>query len=437
MKLKIISLIFSLTALLNFSCNTTEPPVNNHTINLTVEDVSCTEAWIKVSSNSCDEIIITKDDTPVAQISNLCSKDTLIVIDSLFPNQSYTFQAVVSHGGNITSGSEKVTATTMDTTSHNFTFEKFEFGEHSSSALYDVAIIDENNIWAVGEIYLKDSSGNDDPLPYNAVHWNGIKWEVKRISIEFRGNLITLPLEGIFALSAIDIWLIGSLPIHGDGENWEIYDIRATVDASLSLSKAWGTSSNDMYFVGRGGSLAHYNGQSWKKINSGKDLDIYDIWGDRIPGSEDYEIVCAASNVLQNDGKEVIRIKNNLTEKLTNEGLSPYFSGIWFKPTRKYYIVGGGIHKKNNVTTSEPWYRYTPGTINNYYSNSISGTNLNDIFVCGAFGEIVHFNGISWSNFTSTTYMPDGVYISLSIKENLVVLTGYKGTKAIITIGRR
>ncbi len=57
--------------------------------------------------------------------------------------------------------------TTMDTTSHNFTRQSFTFGQHSSSVLYDVAIIDENNIWAVGDIYMNDSLGNPDPNRYN------------------------------------------------------------------------------------------------------------------------------------------------------------------------------------------------------------------------------------------------------------------------------
>jgi len=71
----------------------------------------------------------------------------------------------------------------QDTTSHNFKWQKFTFGQHSSSALYDVAIIDENNIWAVGEIYTNDTLGNPDPYAYNALHWDGIKWEVKKITV--------------------------------------------------------------------------------------------------------------------------------------------------------------------------------------------------------------------------------------------------------------
>jgi hypothetical protein len=58
----------------------------------------------------------------------------------------------------------------MDATSHDFTFQTFTFcGTAGSSTLYDVAIINENNIWAVGEIPVTDTSQNGSTM-YNAVH---------------------------------------------------------------------------------------------------------------------------------------------------------------------------------------------------------------------------------------------------------------------------
>ena len=54
--------------------------------------------------------------------------------------------------------SNELTVTTMDTTSHNFTWQSWTFGDIGSSVLYDVAIINENNIWAVGEINIADTS---------------------------------------------------------------------------------------------------------------------------------------------------------------------------------------------------------------------------------------------------------------------------------------
>ena len=49
----------------------------------------------------------------------------------------------------------------------------------------------------------------------------------------------------------------------------------------------------------------------------------------------------------------------------------------------------------------------------------------------------MHFNGVSWTNYTSATYMSNGTYISLSMNSNLVVLTGFDGGKAVIVVGTR
>ena len=69
----------------------------------------------------------------------------------------------------------------MDTTSHNFTWQSWTFGEHSSSVLYDVEIIDENNIYAVGKIYMNHSLGQPDLQPYGMAIWDGQTWELKKI----------------------------------------------------------------------------------------------------------------------------------------------------------------------------------------------------------------------------------------------------------------
>ncbi len=80
-----------------------------------------------------------------------------------------------------------------DTTSHSFTWQTFEFGDDgaSPSSLKDVAIINDSDIWAVGSVYLNDSTGQPDYNAYNAIHWDGNKWELKRITVNFRGNQIT------------------------------------------------------------------------------------------------------------------------------------------------------------------------------------------------------------------------------------------------------
>jgi hypothetical protein len=54
-----------------------------------------------------------------------------------------------------------------DTTSHNFTWTLQKLGGASGSVLYDVAIVNDTLAYAVGEMYLNDSVGQNDPQPYN------------------------------------------------------------------------------------------------------------------------------------------------------------------------------------------------------------------------------------------------------------------------------
>ena len=72
--------------------------------------------------------------------------------------------------------------------------------------LYDVAIINENNIWAVGEIMIADTSQNGYTT-YNAVHWDGSEWELKRIPYYYNGQTFYHGhYKAIFAFNENDIW---------------------------------------------------------------------------------------------------------------------------------------------------------------------------------------------------------------------------------------
>lgn len=160
-------LVISLGLLLK-SCDTADPP-DNKSLTLKLEDVSCTETWITLTTTNLQlpATITLKQINPtgdtLSQVSILNTKDSLLYIDFLLPNQTYIFQSVIQ---SINQSSNKLSVTTMDTTSHYFTWQTWTFGEHSSSVLYDVAIIDENSIYAVGEIYMNDSLGQQDPQAY-------------------------------------------------------------------------------------------------------------------------------------------------------------------------------------------------------------------------------------------------------------------------------
>ena len=80
---------------------------------------------------------------------------------------------------------------------------------------------------------------------HNAVHWDGYSWTTKRISVNYKGNLITPPLYGIYSFSATNIWLSSGVPIHGDGTNWvqyHLFDMGILGQDDGYLTKIWGSS---------------------------------------------------------------------------------------------------------------------------------------------------------------------------------------------------
>ncbi|MCF8430437.1 MAG: glucosyl transferase, partial [Melioribacteraceae bacterium] len=159
---RLLLLLFTFSFLL-VSCDTTEPR-NNGVLTLTPLDASCTEVWLKVENDANligVELTLFRDKQEYGSFT-LTGTDTILFYGYLQPSTNYTFFAQING-----IPSNTVNITTMDTTSHDFTWQTFTFGDGSggSSYLNDVAIVDENNIWAVGMIY-------DNGEKYNAVHWD-------------------------------------------------------------------------------------------------------------------------------------------------------------------------------------------------------------------------------------------------------------------------
>ena len=330
-----------------------------------------------------------------------------------------------------------------DTTSHNFIFEIDTLGD-ASSLLYDTAIISENNIWAVGDFYLRDSTGQVDPLRYNVAQWDGSQWEVKRITVMFRGNPVTPPLEGISTFSATDIWLVGSLPIHGDGQTWTIFDLRAMPGfETVSVSKAWGTSPSDMYFVGANGSIVHYNGATWQAMQSGTTLPLLDVFGRS--ATEVYAVGGDRSTavVLKYDGTRWATLMNSYyfgngfdSTELFRTQLYGHLNGAWVDESGTLYVVGEYVYQMK----AGQW-GFTPGIADNYlnapifsrgFLTSIRGEAGNDFVTAGERLTVIHHNGSSGIQVGPQFSFASPIdFYGVDMKGPFIVGVGTSGGRAI------
>jgi hypothetical protein len=429
--------------LIAFSCKETppEPPPYIRSINLTVEDTSCIEAWLKLTLTSVSppQTIQLKRDNQLVQTVQLATPDSIVVDTGLAPHRTYTYKAYRQSDSRLIDSSTVLPVTTMDTTSHNFTWQVDTLGDGNSSVLYDVTIINDTLAYAVGAIYLRGSSGNWDPNAYNLVRWNGHTWELMRIQfLTFCGQTGTgsYPAKSIFAFSASDIWIgmDGSQVVRCNGQNQSV-----PVCIPVSVNKLWGTSSNNLYAVGYGGGIAHYASGTWQRVESGTTIDLRDVWGSS-DGSGvwacGYRNDYSASVLLQyaeQHWRQVIEVP--ISSPPRQDTLSGSIASIWMSAARgATAATSGGIYRVPFTSHGEARRTWYPNVAEVGFFHRVRGSELNNVIVVGAFGTVAHFNGAGWKVFPQ--FQASGrLFLSTSINSRNVMICGYDGARAIIVRG--
>lgn len=159
--------------------------------------------------------------------------------------------------------------------------------------LHDVRGIDGTSVFAVGErgAILSRESGAWDKLP-------GLDYD--SVSYEYLNKLFT----GVWPESADSVWVAGAelgAPSEGRatpaepgvlvhlqriGGRWstQLYSAN-NAEAALKLpsvavlNRVWGNGLGDVWAVGQGGTILHWNGKSWQKQQSPADRPLYGVRG--------------------------------------------------------------------------------------------------------------------------------------------------------------
>jgi hypothetical protein len=454
---KVISfaIIINLSFLFS-SCNTTEPPPppvgEKPTIELALEDISCIEAWIKLTTTNLQlpASLELKQINPAGdstiKILNLNTQDSLLYIDSLLPNTSYRYQASCIE---YQAASNELSVATLDTTSHNFSYQTFELGEPltgNSSILYDVAIVGEE-IWAVGEVYILDSLGQT--ILYNVAHWDGNEWKLKKVyfpTVCGDTSLTPYPSRAIYAFNDGKIWMCSSgdkIAILENGNQIDKFCLPTSV--AMSINRIWGTSSNDLYIVGNSGKIAHYQNGTWQQISSGTELPLVDIYS-----KDGNEIYISGAYTPETKGVLLRGNANGFSVMINSEIINEsqlfdmLYGELWSAWVDDHGTVytGGNLlfrYKNNewNYETSLPenFIGGNPGANYRGFITSIKGNASNDYIIAGDRNTLKHFNGVSWEQ-VGLPYSPSSpiIWYKVEQKGNTAVAVGDKGSYAFIII---
>ncbi len=329
-----------------------------------------------------------------------------------------------------------------DTTSHSFTWQTFEFGDDgaSPSSLKDVAIINDSDIWAVGSVYLNDSTGQPDYNAYNAIHWGGIDWKLNRINMLSDCNPVTYSsLKSILAFSDSNIVLTSGGSIGWFNGITNIPDCSIRPILTGSIRKFWKGISNDLYSVGSNGNITHYNNGNWDKMASGTSTDLTDIWGNNDGKSIwacGYAMDYSQSSILKFDGTTWKTIWSSNAVNTPPYGY--LVSTIWAGDKYLYVGAGDGIYR-TPLNGSDTTKKVLPLQLAPY---RIRGSAENNIAVSCSDGSIWHYNGATWFQETpSYLQRPVKPLYSIAVSENTIVAVGVDAEttdhKGRILIGRR
>ncbi|MBS4033653.1 MAG: hypothetical protein KGZ85_04240, partial [Ignavibacterium sp.] len=425
----LLAVILFLFLFTQYSCDTAEP-LPEGGVGLTLEEVSCTEIWLTltvVNLSPTAYIQLYQNGTLINTI-DVISIHTPLLIDSLSPGTEYIFEAFSSQRGNEIR-SNKLIVTTLDTTSHNFTWQTFTFGDHSNSILRDVVVIDENNIYAAGTIYLNDSLGQVDPHPYTIAYWNEQNWLFKKIYDT--NNQLIPSIRGIKAFSLTDIWLAD-----GGIHKWDGISDQANIsfdrisliggeENGQSVNGFYGTSPDNLFGFGWKGMITKYNIDSWQKMQSNTEVDLLDIWGnpEGTVWACGYTGDYATTVLLRYDGTIWNKVyEGNSSNQNNNEYIGPT-SGIWTNSKFFTYVASWGkIYRQpnDNILNIK---RLTPNFSDVAFA--MRGTDHNNIFIAGQDGLVGHYNGVTYTEFNELKENAKN-YLGVAVKDNIAVAVGVK-----------
>ena len=175
---------------------------------------------------------------------------------------------------------------------------------------------------------------------------------------------LPLPARSLFSCLLLAISISLPSPALSAGNNW--LDWGSWGLERDYLVAVWGSSASDIFAVGRGGAILHYDGETWKGMSTGTidytsvELRLEDVWG---TGPDDVYALgcfhegiggCLQDTIVHYDGRSWKSV-------LLSE---PYaLDHIWGSSSNDVYVVGGdrmwhydgNIWSHVDLGTAESW----------------------------------------------------------------------------------
>jgi hypothetical protein len=232
-----------------------------------------------------------------------------------------------------------------------------------------------------------------------------------------RQGLTDSTLSGVWRNTSSDIYAVGNggAVLHYDGTAW------STVAAGLTttLNSVFGFSATDVWAVGKA-FTAHFNGAAWAAVANPGGM-LFGVWG-----SGTADVYAVGTTILHNPGTGWVAQTSPTTRTLRsvwgsdaahvwavgdtgtivfNDGTGTWVTqpscttnnlrSVWGASATSVYAVGAaGTACFFDGTT---WTSVNVGTGTNVFLEAVGGSAATDVWVVSPNGLLSHFNGTAWS----------------------------------------
>jgi hypothetical protein len=197
-------------------------------------------------------------------------------------------------------------------------------------------------------------------------------------------------LRGVWCSTAGDVWAVG---IGGVMLHWDASSAWTTVASGTAdyLNAVWGAAPDDIWVVGRGisggGTIRHWNGDAWSLVYT-VSQELKGVHG---TATND---VWAVGN-----GGTLLHWNGSAWSSIPSDVIGNGFVGVWSNGANDVWAVGdGGTIRHWNGTA---WAVTVSGTT--YGLGRIWGSGPDDVWAAGTVGTLLRWDGSAWAS------MPSGV----------------------------
>lgn len=186
--------------------------------------------------------------------------------------------------------------------------------------------------------------------------------------------------------------------------------VTTPLDARLGLGAVWGTSASDVWAVGAGGTILHFDGATWNAATSGTSEAIYAIWGS---SPTDLWAVSSTQKMLRSTGWANGSATWTLTTALAGprdyDAVGKNVRAVWGTSTSDVMIAGESFKISYDNPPANRWratlvggeLAWAPASdcVNDFFAEcpsifGLSGTGPNDRWAVGTSGYAAYATSV-------------------------------------------